>query len=365
MSEIWPVIYPRDLSLTYPTTPVNLTYQVQRYSTNVLGGPERCTVQVAGGLDALFELVELLRSPIEIYERQMGLVWWGVVSKVTVSTGLVEIGASLETMYNRIAVAYSYVAPGSASVGQRKTTAYTTDADSVAEYGTRDMLLSLGGATDAQALQARDTALSTYRYPISIWQKSASGQATATIEAKGWWDTLGWRMLKVATSAAVATTTQIANAIASVGQFLTGNEIETASGISTNEFRDGDTNAQAEIEELLTAGTSGGVRLAAQVTKERIVRIFAEPILGAADYSLTRRGDLYDPYDNRINPATCPTGIWLRAKDLWPATADLSKLSNPNVAFIDRAEYDVSRDQYAPLARGVPSAWEIGKRVQR
>jgi hypothetical protein len=359
------IIYPRDLAQSAPITPANVSYRVQRYSGAVLGGPIACSVQASGEMTPLFELIELLRCPIEIYDWRLGTVWWGYISKVTISTGTVEIGAALDSMYNHIAVAYSYVAAGTSSVGERKTTAYSSDTDSASEYGTKDLLLSLGGATDAQALQTRDTALSIYKYPIAIWQKAATEQATATIECRGWWDTLAWRMLKVTTSNTVETTTQIGNAIAAVGQFFAGSEIETASGSSTNEYRDGDTTAQAEIEELLTAGTSGGARLAALVTPERVARVFAEPASGAADYSLKLSGAILDAYDNPISPAACPVGIWLRTNNIWPATANLTRLANPDIAFIDRAEYDAQRDQYAPLARGVPSAWDIGKQVQR
>lgn len=362
MTDIWPTIYPRDLSITTPITPETLTYAVQRYSWNVLGGPDRCVIQAKGSVTALFELLEMLRCPLTVYSRAAWAVWWGYISKVTIRSRMMEIGVTLDSMSNSVAVAYSYV-DASTQIGTRKTTAWATDAESISEYGTKELLMSLGGASDNQALQMRDTALSIYRYPQATWVKGYDSQEIATIEARGWWSTLGWRMLNVSTTNNVETTTQIANALDSKGQFIAGREIETVSGISTNEYRDGDTTALAEIEDLLISGTSGGMRLAATVTPERIARIFAEPAQGAGDYYMDRAGQVYDAYQNKLTPGVCPVGIWLELSEVVPATVNVSKLASPQAAFIDRSEYDVARGIYAPLSRGVPSPWEIVKSV--
>ncbi len=358
------VVYERDFSGTIKSLP-GVAIDVERYSFTALGGPLQLSAKATGPELGLWELIETLRCPIEVLDPLGTCIWWGYVARVTIRAGAIEVGVSLDTMFNNVAVAYSYIEPGSQSVGQRKTTAYSSDADSVGEYGTKDVLLSLGGATDAQATQVRDTLLNQNRYPIPYWQKafSTGGKITAAIEARGWWSTLGWRMYAKSTAASIETTTQIANAITGVGQFLTGTEIETASGISTSEYRDGDTTAQAEIEELLRSGTTANRRLRSLVTRERRVRVLAEPTAGSGDYALSAKGVLFDNYGNPAQIQTCPAGMWIKLRDTIPGTVDLSRLAEPSRIFVEEAEFSPARDEYRPFARGVPTPWEIGQLV--
>jgi hypothetical protein len=99
-------------------------------------------------------------------------------------------------MFNRIAVAYSYVAPGSNTVGTRATTPWVQNDDSVSTYGQKEIRGSLDGATSAQAAAARDALLAQSRYPIpDIRPRGDSNELTATLECAGWWDTNSWRYL--------------------------------------------------------------------------------------------------------------------------------------------------------------------------
>lgn len=361
--RLWPAIYARDFS-GREVTPPGLRFTVERYSHTTLGGPLTLTAQATGAELSLWELIEMLRCPIEVFDRLGNSVWWGYIARVLVRAGAIELGVSLDTMFNNIAVAYSYVAPGTATVGERRTTTYASDADSILTYGTRDALLSLSGATDAQAAQVRALMLAQHRYPAPYWQRTFGGKAVAaTIEARGWWSTLGWRMYAVGTTASIETTAQIANALSSAGQFFTGTEIETASGISTSEYRDGETTAQAEVEDLLKAGTTGGQRLRAIVTRERRVRVMAEPAAGDADYTLDGTSVLRDAYRNRVLVQTCPAGMWLQLVDTIPGTVNLSRLAEPSRIFVEEAEFSPARNEYRPFARGVPTPWEIGQAV--
>ena len=357
-----PLFYQRDFSGEILPLP-GLRWSVERYSFATIGGPDRLTLKATGRPVSLWELVETLRCPIEIFDPIGRCVWWGLAQKVTLRDGRFEFGADLSGMNNRVAVAYSYVEPGAQLVGQRKTTAYAADAEAAGEYGYKDLQVSLGGATDAQALQVRGTVLAQNRLP-NAWLRRAGGQGAtqATIEGVGWWKTLEWRMLKVTTTNNVATTTQIANAITAVGSFFAGTDIETASGISTSEYRDGDTTALAEIEELLRSGTSGQQRLMASVTRERRVVIKAEPTLGSADYTLDRRGRVRDESGNRLINALCPAGLWMRVTEVIPGSADISKLAQPGVFFVESAEYTPKTNEYLPTPRGAPTPWDIIRR---
>jgi hypothetical protein len=148
-------IYDRDFS-GVQLTPVGAAFEVSRYSFDVLGGPFEAAIQVIGSLPAISELIQRLRCPIEIYDEAGALVWWGFIREVTASVNGWEFGASLDSMSNKVAVAYSFVDPGSATVGTRKTTAWTSDLDSISEYGIKAVVVigrryGCAGPTDARS----------------------------------------------------------------------------------------------------------------------------------------------------------------------------------------------------------------------
>src|SRR3990172_936513 len=128
---------------TDPLAAPDVNYQVKGYAWNVIGGPNWAEIEVTGLAPALWELIEMLRCPVEIYNPRGERRWWGFVSSVDLS----QVGVSLETMANRIAVAYSLVEPGSSTVGARATTSWAQNDDSVATYGTKELLASISGAT--------------------------------------------------------------------------------------------------------------------------------------------------------------------------------------------------------------------------
>lgn len=354
-------IYDRDFSGTQ-LTPVGATFEIARYSFNVLGGPYEAAMTITGALPAISDLIQRLRCPIEIYDEAGALVWWGFIREVTASVNGWEIGASLDSMSNRVAVAYSFVDPGSATVGTRKTTAWTTDADSISEYGIKELLSSLDGATDAQAIQTRDIILSQFKYPIVTWQ-AAKGEGTGQILCSGWWSTLGWRMYANSGISSVETTTQISEAITDLGQFFTGVTIDTASGINCSEYQDGDSTLLTVVNDLLTRGTSAGSRLTATVDANRLVTIAAEPVFGSADYQWLDDGRVFDQYGTQIMARACPYGRWFARPDL--GSVDLYQLISPLQTFIDHAEYDARTNTYKPRARGVPGPFDIAQLVRQ
>ncbi len=73
------------------------------------------------------------------------------------------------------------------------------------------------------------------------------------------------------TSGLMETTTQIPLMAAAGcgGQFLSGCQVDQASGVYSNPWRKGTSTAQAEIKRLLQAGTSAGGRLICEITRER------------------------------------------------------------------------------------------------
>lgn len=350
----------RDFSdaVTFP----DVRLEIQRYSHHAIGGPQIATMTAYGSELMLWELLEWLRSPVEILDEYNDKVWWGFVQEITVRIGAIEVGVSLATMFNNVAVAYSHVDPGSEEAGTRATTAWAQDDDSVAAYGTKELLVSLAEGTLAAAESMRDSILDLYKYPIPVVRSTpGKGSLSATLTCRGWWDTLGWSYYANTDTDSVETTQQIADIVSAEGQFLEGCDIVDASGIDSSEYRDGDSLALAIVADLLKGGTSSDKRLLARVTRDRILQVYEEPDSGDEELFLGPDGRLMDEWDSQSVAHTCPVGQWCGLKDVIPPTLDTTKLADPTSFFIERSEFDPQSQSWTPEPRGIPSPWEISQ----
>jgi len=163
-----------------------LDYRVRSYSWDVLGGPKRANIEVFGEEKSLWQLLDRLRAPVEIYNEQNVPVWWGYIHAMTVYVGGVKFGLSMESMANKLAVAYT-------TDNVRYTTDWSPDTVSAAEYGTKEMLISRAEISETNALQLRDTQLQGLKYPIPILDKFGGGVSSVEIDCRSWLDTLDWR----------------------------------------------------------------------------------------------------------------------------------------------------------------------------
>lgn len=323
----------RDLSADVPLG-LPVIYRVDSYSWRALGGPAEATITVYGQARALYDLVEMLRCPVEICNERGEYVWWGYVSGVDIRVDAVEMGVDLETMANRIQALYHQGAYALA-------TGWSSDADSDAAYGTKELLLSFANIPLTEAQARRDTSLQQMRLPIpTIKMEGHESSFSATLRCRGWWQTLGWRYYANGGAASVDLVTLLDDILLQSGQFLSSRYYDVTGGVATIQTRDGYTQAQAEAEALLLAGTPNSRRMLATVQRDRSVRVYEEAAPGSADYLLRSTGELRTGYDTPVPPEVCPVGVWCRLVDLQLAGPDVSKLANPTLAMIDAASYN-------------------------
>ena len=480
--------------------------RVNSMSWHRLGGAQEASLTVFAGPQDLADLVNLLRCGVELRDGIDNLCWWGFVHEVQVRIGAIEIGASLASMYNRVAVAYSYVEPGSQLVGQRKTTAWADNLDSQAEYGVKELLHMGAGMSDAAAEALRDVLVAQRAWPQGSGSQGwglprgrarysgAQNSLSATLLCRGWYETLRWDYPSVAApeaayrgtptdytgvyaaagsvrhaqsftvgsqaivavtvggqyrrvgtpgdnlvvalqadtagapsgvdlaSATLAgatletscgqinlslgpvtlaagtkywivwkrsgaldatnyvqmglrastgyagefktydgaawggasiytayfvvlngdteTTQQIADLVTASGQFLTGLEIEAASGVTTGSFLDGNNDGMTALEALLGMGGANGRRLNATVTPELRLRIWEEPANSTVEYQMDRWGRLFAyPGGDMVDEFRAPVGAWVRIADLAGANANLGMVSDPTLQYIEGAAW--------------------------
>lgn len=137
------------------------------------------------------------------------------------------------------------------------------------------------------------------------------------------------------------TTDQLSDMYTAANQFCVTLDIQTASGRYSRQFRDGDQSAQQEMETPLTAGVSGGRRLLAQVSADRALRIYEEPLyVEGTTQIFTDDGDLVDASGHASEPGVLPAGKWIMLPDEPPDEAGV---------LIEKAEYDASSGRYTQL----------------
>jgi len=271
------VFYNRDFSHRI-SPPVE--FAVERYSWNMIGGPERAYLNAPRSADD-WDWMKLLRCPVEIWDEGKPL-WWGYVNRVTIPVGDEQrLGLGLDELYNSVVVSY----------GDGETSA-ATDAQSIAEYGTKETRLNNTYATTDEADQTRDIYLADHQYARPEIEFSG-GSDIISLECYGWYSTLGWKFYSAAaTTADIENTTQISNIVDNAGQFLNGAIVENTAGISSIVYRDGHSTALTYINQLLNAGTSNTRPLLAYVDVDRYLHVYErqpEPPTNNPDYLL--RGD--------------------------------------------------------------------------
>jgi hypothetical protein len=350
---------------------IGLDLRVNSMNWNVFGGAREASITAFGEAMDLWAMLEMLRSPVKIVDERGYRAWWGYVHEARVREDAIEVGVTLDTMNNAVAVAYSYVAPGSNVVGQRRTTTWATDTLSIAEFGRKDFLSSQDGMSDAAANARRDAILARTKWPQGIagqmggmprGRVSYSGakkSLSGTLYCRGWWETLRWRMASVAGTADTATTTQIIDLVTTYGSLITGTAVEAASGISSNQYRNGETDVLTEVMGLMSSGGANGRRLLGTVDVERRLWVYEEPASSQPEYSMDSRGLIYHR-GVPINEVEAPVGKWLQLQGVVPASVDQSKMISANLQFVEGANWSEGEGlklQY----RGQPSIEDMFK----
>lgn len=160
------------------------------YSEEAQGGFRQAQVEVTGPDNALWALLRCLGYLVRIRNASGQAVWLGLIYECTLRTAALEVGLSLDQMYNRIAVAYTATGPDGAS--RRGTTAWAENTESIARYGYKELLHTASDGSDSQAVALRDTLLATLSKPRAHLSLEG-GAPGATLRCIGLTETLGWR----------------------------------------------------------------------------------------------------------------------------------------------------------------------------
>ncbi len=329
----------------------NVDYSVQSFSKSAIGGPNRAEIKATGSVNDLFELIEYLRYAVEIYDDSGRACWWGYINEVQINTGKIRFGVSLETMYNKVAVYF----------GAGHNTATASDTDSQAEYGKRTGRFTLTIDNETQANYARDGILARRKYPVPEISMDDS-EPGAVLYCKGWWHITDWGTYVQPVTGMQDTASQIQAMMAnSVWPNVYVDTATGLSGVQAQKQRTAGPSMMDYVKELLLGGTSNGKRMLINVDVLRDAHIVEEPASSNDDYWIDSKGNIKNYIGMTLPKQLVEAGRWLRLQDVVPATADVSKLSDPSKVFLEEVEYLADSDALRITPRDVPLDFDIFK----
>jgi hypothetical protein len=322
-------------------------YAVKSMSWAAIGGPEKATFEVTG--QDTWDLLERLRCGVNIINNQGTNVWWGYVDSIVINDGNLQISISLDEMANKVRVSYSKITATGESEG-KALTAWMSDTESIATYGTKEKIQFFSSGTEGEAVSFCNMLLDRFRYPLPGAKISNRSDLKAIVNCKGWWETLDWKYYNNASASSVATTSQIATIVTQCGQFFSGTDIISVSGINTSSKRDGEKTGLDEIIDLLNTGTANDLRLLAVVDENRRVKVYEEPIPNSMDMLVSKFGEFENYMGVKLDKEFVRPGSYVVLKEVLPASVDVSRMADISRFFMESVTYypDVNRIEISP-----------------
>lgn len=179
-----------------------------------------------------------------------------------------------------------------------------------------------------------------------------AGGSVRLYDGSGWVDPVEAASLLFRIEGATATTTQMGEIVAAVGQsFITGVDIIDASGVTTLQYRDGDRTGLEEIERLLDFGTTASERLLATVTVDGILQIKKAPAStgSASAWLIDEQERLRTPQGNLVEDGLLPVGRWVKAQGAPTVESWVAELAQD---YVVRAAYDVTARKVTQMEPG-------------
>ena len=172
--------------------PDGIILSPQRYGGMALGGFDQAEIAVFGNADGIQSILRSLAHRVYIRNRHGTVVWLGYVEEASVSIGAIQIGVSLANLANKIDVFYSTTVNGVSIDGR---TGFSSDTESIARYGTKELLLTANNTNLSKATAKRNAKLTFAKSPAVTRSLSFgdNDQTAGSLRCKGFVHTLSWR----------------------------------------------------------------------------------------------------------------------------------------------------------------------------
>jgi hypothetical protein len=184
MSEFTVQIYDRNWTML---DLVGVDVAPVSWDAQATGGCIAATLRLTGTGSYLWNAAGWLGYHVRIINALGTPVWWGMISRATLTTGATRITIDAANVRNRILIDYSY--EDGDGLSQEGVTAWGVNAASVARYGAMEERIPLSDTDPTAAASKRDTWLtkSALPQPSVEWDDSDPG---LDLECMGYWPLL-------------------------------------------------------------------------------------------------------------------------------------------------------------------------------
>jgi len=328
------------------TFPQDVSPRLTSYEHTIVatGGFESCTLAfVAEDVAEALTWADRLFSAVTCRGPDVDVIWRGRIHQVTMTVAGRTRSYSLDGVANRVRCRYTTV------LGTPGVTAATSNAASIALYGVRDAVLSLGTTSLAGAQALRDAYLADRAFPrgqgaTTLETSSAGGGVEVTLACVGLYYTLDQVVLERTDTATEATTAQIATLISGISlvNALILNALATptpADGVLQTRKIEADTTYRTAIEQRLGMGNTSGRRYAWGVYEDGalLIKVWAPNTGGARRYQLRLADSVI------LTDLGAPVELWQARPDIMAEDADLISLAPPSGAVESPSSFYVER----------------------
>lgn len=187
----------KNRAFTRTIKPAGIKPTVIRYSHGVDGGPQQALIRGEANPMGLLDLFLTLRGSIQITDGAADPVWWGYFHALTIYDGKMRYSFTLDEMSNSINLLFllQSINQSNSSVGQSTSTGFSSDATSVADYGTKQLRLRGKNGSLAAAQAQRTGELAVRKIPqitIDILDSEVD-EPYCELDCRGWSQTLEWQ----------------------------------------------------------------------------------------------------------------------------------------------------------------------------
>ena len=214
--------------------PPSVRFTPIRYSAKDKGGYHEAEIRVDGSDLDLKSMASKLAYGVTIYGKNSIPRWHGYVSRVEITLKNIRLSYDLDDVSNAVKLAYTLSGLESELIGQRATTTWKRDTDSIDRYGLIETLETGGNMSGTAADNMATKILRQRRLPHPAGEASRESDSYATLFCKGSWQCLSWRLSDVPTTIALSYMT-IGNAglqIAATGRVAMAEPFQPAQDIN-------------------------------------------------------------------------------------------------------------------------------------
>ncbi len=177
------------------STPIihNLQPDPIRLSWSAYGGPRDALIHLHGDPNHLINAASWLRASVTLSDPSGFPSWWGFINKVIIHLEGTRFSISLDDLFNRVKVSYSYTSPDH-QVAETLETPFADNYISQQAYGTKEKVLFYTNIDEHFAEAARDTFLNLHAFPKSkLDTRIKSSKAYVALYCSGWFQTFAWK----------------------------------------------------------------------------------------------------------------------------------------------------------------------------